>query len=372
MPEAIDVELTHVTKKFGDLVAVKDVSFQVPRGSFFSILGPSGCGKTTTLKVIAGFEEPDSGDVYIGGERLNNVPPNHRPVNMVFQQLALFPLMTVFDNIAFGLKMAKVPRQERKTRVKQILDKVGLAGLGSRKPSQLSGGQQQRVAIARCLVLDPTVLLLDEPLGALDLKLREQMKIQLKQLQHQVGTTFIYITHDQSEALVMSDQVAVMNFGALLQVGTPDELYSHPVDTFVASFVGENNRLSGVITEVSENHAVLDVGAFQVESKLHPQMEIGRSFLNFIRPEKMSLLPPDTTDAEPVNQVPGSIQDVIFDGAVARAIVELVGGQEVMVLITRTSESALPVAGENVTVAWNPAYTHCFPDRDDNAKGAVQ
>ena len=368
MPEVIDVELINVTKKFGDLVAVKDVSFQVPRGSFFSILGPSGCGKTTTLKVIAGFEEPDTGDVYIGGERLNNVPPNHRPVNMVFQQLALFPLMTVFDNVAFGLKMAKVPKQERKIRVDQMLDKVGLTGLGNRKPSQLSGGQQQRVAIARCLVLDPTVLLLDEPLGALDLKLREQMKIQLKQLQHQVGTTFVYITHDQSEALVMSDQVAVMNFGELLQVGTPDELYSHPVDTFVASFVGENNGLSGVITEMSEDQAVLDVGAFQVKSRLHPEMEVGRSFLNFIRPEKMNLLPADTSEAEPANQVPGTIQDVIFDGAVARAIVDLIGDLEVMVLITRASDTSLPVAGENVRVAWNPAHVHCFPNSNNTGR----
>lgn len=368
MPEAIDVELTNVTKKFGDLVAVKDVSFQVPTGSFFSILGPSGCGKTTTLKVIAGFEEPDIGDVYIGGERLNNVPPNHRPVNMVFQQLALFPLMTVFDNVAFGLKMAKVSRQDRKKRVEQMLEKVGLAGLGNRKPSQLSGGQQQRVAIARCLVLDPTVLLLDEPLGALDLKLREQMKIQLKQLQHQIGTTFIYITHDQSEALVMSDQVAVMNFGELLQVGTPDELYSHPVDTFVASFVGENNGFSGVITEIGEDQAVLDVGDFEIKSQLHPKMEVGRSFLNFIRPEKMNLLPVDSSDAEPANQVPGIIQDVIFDGAVARAIVELVGGQDVMVLITRTSDTSLPVAGENVKVAWNPGQMHCFPDSKNNGR----
>jgi spermidine/putrescine transport system ATP-binding protein len=362
MPEAIDVELTNITKKFGDLVAVKDISFQVPRGSFFSILGPSGCGKTTTLKVIAGFEEPDMGDVYIGGERLNNVPPNHRPVNMIFQQLALFPLMTVFDNVAFGLKMAKVSKQERKKRVEQMLEKVGLAGLGKRKPSQLSGGQQQRVAIARCLVLDPTVLLLDEPLGALDLKLREHMKIQLKQLQHQIGTTFIYITHDQSEALVMSDQVAVMNFGELLQVGTPDELYSHPVDTFVASFVGENNGLKGMVTEISENQAVLDVGSFMIKSQVHHQMKVGQSFLNFIRPEKMNLLPADTNETEPANQIRGTIQDVIFDGAVARAIIELIGGLEVMVLIMSTSDSSLPVVGETVRVAWNPSDAHCFPD----------
>jgi spermidine/putrescine transport system ATP-binding protein len=368
MPQAIDVELTNITKKFGDLVAVKDISFQVPRGSFFSILGPSGCGKTTTLKVIAGFEEPDIGDVYIGGERLNNVPPNHRPVNMVFQQLALFPLMTVFDNVVFGLKMAKVSKQERKKRVEQMLEKVGLAGLENRKPSQLSGGQQQRVAIARCLVLDPTVLLLDEPLGALDLKLREQMKIQLKQLQHQIGTTFIYITHDQSEALVMSDQVAVMNSGQLLQVGTPDELYSHPVDTFVASFVGENNRMSGMITEISDNQAVVDLGAFEIKSQVHPQMKVGQSFLNFIRPEKMNLLSADTTESEPTNQIPGTIQDVIFDGAVARAIIELIGGLVVMVLITRTSDTSLPIAGETVRVAWNPPDAHCFPDNHNNGR----
>jgi spermidine/putrescine transport system ATP-binding protein len=366
MPEAIDVELTNITKKFGDLVAVKDISFQVPRGSFFSILGPSGCGKTTTLKVIAGFEEPDMGDVYIGGERLNNVPPNHRPVNMIFQQLALFPLMTVFDNVAFGLKMAKVPKPERKKRVEEMLEKVGLAGLGKRKPSQLSGGQQQRVAIARCLVLDPTVLLLDEPLGALDLKLRESMKIQLKQLQHQVGTTFIYITHDQSEALVMSDQVAVMNFGELLQVGTPDELYSHPVDTFVATFVGENNGLNGVVTEISENQAILEVGSFEIRSQVHSQMKVGQSFLNFIRPEKINLLSPDATETEPTNQIPGIIQDVIFDGAVARAIIELIGGIEVMVLITRASDSSLPVVGETVRVSWNPSDAHCFPDNHND------
>ena len=361
MAQEIDVELVHVTKRFGDLTAVNDISFQVPRGSFFSILGPSGCGKTTTLKTIAGFEEPDEGDVYIGGERMNNVPPNHRPVNMVFQQLALFPLMTVFDNVAFGLKMARVPKSERKERVELVLEQVGLKGLGDRKPGQLSGGQQQRVAIARCLVLNPTVLLLDEPLGALDLKLREQMKIQLKQLQHQVGTTFIYITHDQSEALVMSDRVAVMNAGRLLQVGAPDELYTNPQDPFVAAFVGENNDIQGTVTGLHGDHVTLDVGPFQIAAPVHPQMTVGSRFHNFIRPEKMVLLPPDTGRTEPTNQVPGLIQDVIFDGAVARAIVELTGGQQVMVLVTRTSDAPLPVRGEAVRVAWEPRDAHCFP-----------
>jgi len=356
MTQEVDVELVGVTKSFGNLTAVNNISFQVPRGSFFSILGPSGCGKTTTLKTIAGFEEPDAGDVYIGGERVNNVPPNHRPVNMVFQQLALFPLMTVADNVAFGLKMARVPKSERKERVGQMLEQVGLAGLGSRKPSQLSGGQQQRVAIARCLVLDPTVLLLDEPLGALDLKLREQMKIQLKQLQHQVGTTFVYITHDQSEALVMSDKVAVMNEGRLLQVGAPDELYSHPADPFVASFVGENNGMGGTITQKTPDHAILNTGPFEIRVPPHPKMTVGATFQSFIRPEKMLLLPADTTQTEPIN-----LQDVIFDGAVARAIVDLAGGSQVMVLVTRTSDAPLPVAGEAVRVSWDPRDAHCFP-----------
>jgi len=361
MAQVIDVELTNVTKKFDGLVAVNNISFQVPRGSFFSILGPSGCGKTTTLKMIAGFLEPTSGDVAIGGHSVKNVPPNHRPVNMVFQQLALFPLMTVFDNIAFGLKMAKVSKSERKDRVEKILAQVGLAGLGSRKPSQLSGGQKQRVAIARCLVLDPTVLLLDEPLGSLDLKLREHMKIQLKQLQHQVGTTFVYITHDQSEALVMSDQIAVMDKGKLLQVGAPDELYSHPSHPFVASFVGENNELDGKVIEVKEDHAILDIASCQINSPIHPDMEPGAIFSNFIRPEKLRLMSPDTSADASLNQIPGTIQDVIFDGAVARAIVNLKGDKEIMVLITRTTDAPLPTAGESVQVTWKTSDVHCFP-----------
>ncbi len=362
MTDKIDVELVQVTKIFGELKAVDNISFSVPRGSFFSLLGPSGCGKTTTLKVIAGFEEPDVGDVFIGGERVNGVPPNHRKVNMVFQQLALFPLMTVFDNVAFGLKMARVPRNERKERVESMLHKVGLPGFGNRKPGQLSGGQQQRVAIARCLVLEPTVLLLDEPLGALDLKLREQMKLQLKQLQHEVGTTFIYITHDQSEALVMSDQVAVMNEGCLLQIGAPDELYSNPVDPFVATFVGENNGFSGTITKINGNHATFTDGPFELISPIHPKLRIGDRCQNFIRPERLQLLAADVSpESEPTNKIRGSIKDVVFDGAVARAFVDLGNDYQVMVLVTRTSETPLPVPGETVHVGWNPDHAICFP-----------
>jgi len=363
MTEVIDVKLANVSKRFGDLKAVDNISFQVPRGSFFSILGPSGSGKTTTLKMIAGFEEPDEGDVFIGRQRVNGVPPNRRPVNMVFQQLALFPLMSVFDNVAFGLKMARVPRRERKERVERMLDTVGLSGLGDRKPGQLSGGQQQRVAIARCLVLEPTVLLLDEPLGALDLKLREQMKIELKRLQHEVGTTFVYITHDQSEALVMSDRVAVMNEGQILQIGAPDDLYSHPTDPFVATFVGENNEFSGTVTQIGDSHAVLMAGPFELKSPIHARVRVGDACRNFIRPERLRLLPPDVARVEtgPVNQLNGVIQDVVFDGAVARAFVDLGHDHRVTVLVTRTLDTPLPVTGEAVRVGWNPEDAICFP-----------
>ena len=359
----IDVELVNITKKFDELVAVEDVSFQVTRGSFFSILGPSGCGKTTTLKMISGFEEPDLGDVFIGGERVNGVPPNHRRVNMVFQQLALFPLMTVNANVGFGLKMSGVRKAERQARVEEMLEKVDLSGLGDRKPDQLSGGQQQRVAIARCLVLDPTVLLLDEPLGALDLKLRDQMKIQLKRLQQEVGTTFIYITHDQSEALVMSDQVAVMNEGHLLQIGAPDELYSKPADAFVASFVGESNAFKGPITHLENGHTVLSADPFEIKSPTHPDIRVGETCKLFIRPERIRLMSSDAS-SDPLydNQFPGEIQDVVFDGAVARAFVDLGHNTVITVLVTRTSDTPLPVEGEAVLVVWNALDAHCFPE----------
>jgi spermidine/putrescine transport system ATP-binding protein len=235
---AIDLSVETVTKKFGDFTAVRDVSFAVEQGRFFSILGPSGCGKTTLLRMIAGFIAPSGGRILIRGSDMAGYPPNRRPVNLIFQHLALFPMMNIAQNIAFGLQRRREKKPDIDRKVAQILERVGLPGFGDKKIDQLSGGQKQRVAIARCLVLDPAVLLLDEPLGALDLKLREQMKVELKKLQAQVGTTFIYITHDQSEALVMSDHVAVMNNGRFEQVDTPRNLYAHPKTPFVARFVG--------------------------------------------------------------------------------------------------------------------------------------
>jgi ABC-type Fe3+/spermidine/putrescine transport system ATPase subunit len=244
-----DLEVDSLVKRFADHSAVDDLSFTVERGSFFSILGPSGCGKTTLLRMIAGFIAPDSGDIRIGGRSMQAVAPNRRPVNMVFQQLALFPMMSVGENVAFGLARRGMGKEERGRRAAAMLERVSLAGAAHKRVDELSGGQRQRVAIARSLVLEPTLLLLDEPLGALDLKLREHMKIELKQLQAAFGTTFVYITHDQSEALVLSDHVAVMNRGRFEQRGTPQDLYYQPATAFVAGFVGANNRIAGRVVQ---------------------------------------------------------------------------------------------------------------------------
>jgi spermidine/putrescine transport system ATP-binding protein len=246
MDDAI-VGMDGVSKSYGGIEAVRGVSLLVRRGEFVSLLGPSGCGKSTILRMIAGFEEPNAGSISIDGVDVAGVPPNRRPVNMVFQSYALFPHLTIFENVAFGLRRRRVPRQETHERVERFLDLVGLSGMGSRHPGQLSGGQQQRVALARALVNKPKVLLLDEPLGALDLKLRKRMQIELKQLQREVGISFIYVTHDQDEALALSDRIAVIDRGQVLQYGPGREIYDRPRTAFVANFLGESNILRGVV-----------------------------------------------------------------------------------------------------------------------------
>ncbi len=245
-----DVEFRNVSKLFGDQKAVDDISFKVPAGSFFSLLGPSGCGKSTTLRMTSGFEYPDRGGIFIAGDDMTGVAPYRRPTNMVFQRWALFPHMTVFDNVAFGLTVERLPRDVIRTRVGQALELVGLTQFAERKPRQLSGGQMQRVALARALIKQPKVLLLDEPLGALDLKLRMQMQLELKRIQREVGTTFIYVTHDQGEALTMSDRIAVMNNGRIEQLASPQEIYDQPATRFVASFIGNANLLPVEIDEM--------------------------------------------------------------------------------------------------------------------------
>src|SRR3989449_1956633 len=241
--ERVAIALEGVVKRFGKAAAVRDVTVSIGEGEFFSLLGPSGCGKTTTLRMIAGFETPDEGRIVLDGQDVTSVPANRRPVNMVFQQYALFPHMSIYDNVAFGLKVKRVPRQEHGDRIQEMLRVVELVGLERRRARQLSGGQQQRVALARALVNRPAALLLDEPLGALDVKLRKQMQLELKRIQSELGTTFVYVTHDQEEALAMSDRIAVMNGGRVEQIGSPRDIYEHPESAFVADFIGSLNAL---------------------------------------------------------------------------------------------------------------------------------
>lgn len=356
----IDVRAEHLTKKFGDFTAVDSVSFSVPRGSFFSLLGPSGCGKTTILRMISGFETPTYGDVYIGGERVNEIPPNRRRTNLVFQNLALFPLKSVFENVAFGLRRRNVPKAEIRERVKKMLERVGLPGFENKAIHQLSGGQKQRVAIARCLVLEPTVLLLDEPLGALDLKLREHMKLELKKLQHRVGTTFIYITHDQGEAMTMSDQIAVMLRGRIVQIGAPEELYNSPATSFVAAFVGDSNRLQGRVLSRQDKRVKVGVGPLEVEGVPQPGLEGKSDALVFVRPQNVLI----GSEADPIPEgyqaFPGLVREGIFEGAVSNYIVELAEGCQIKVVVPQASHIKPFSVEDRVQVAWSPDDTFCF------------
>lgn len=293
-----DIELVNVTKEFaarGMMVkAVDDISLQIEKGEFFALLGPSGCGKTTTLRMIAGFEQPSQGQILVRGKAMQNVPPFHRPVNTVFQDYALFPHMTALQNVMFGLEMAGIGKSEARKRALESLEMVQLASAAERKPKALSGGQQQRVALARALVNNPTVLLLDEPLGALDLKLRKEMQFELKQMQQNLDITFIYVTHDQEEALTMADRIAVMNHGQVLQLGAPKEIYDAPHTRFVADFIGETNFIVGILREKESERAFVElpngqkVGAIMDEPDT---LEIGRSATIAIRPEKITMLP---------------------------------------------------------------------------------
>ncbi len=283
----LEVVLEHVSKLFGPTTAVDDVSLSICRGEFFSLLGPSGCGKTTTLRMISGFERPTRGTIRIRGRVVNEVPPHRRDTNLVFQQLALFPHLDVFENVAFGPRIKRVNRSEIRRRVAEVLELVGLSGFERRRISQLSGGQQQRVAIARALVNEPTVLLLDEPLGALDLKLRVQMQQELKAIQHRVGTTFIYVTHDQGEALTMSDRMAVMNQGRIEQVGTGADLYLRPRTTFVARFIGETNLLTGTAEGLDGDLLVVRIGDQRVRVRAHQPVKAGEAVTISARPERL-------------------------------------------------------------------------------------
>ena len=358
----VDLSVRNVTKKFDAFTAVKSVSFDVMDGQFFSILGPSGCGKTTLLRMIAGLTEPTEGDIEIRGKSMLGIPPNKRPVNLIFQHLALFPMMNVGENIAFGLQRRGEKKPEIQKKVQAILDRVDLAGFEDKKIDQLSGGQKQRVAIARCLVLEPAVLLLDEPLGALDLKLREQMKVELKKLQAKVGTTFVYITHDQSEALVMSDHVAVMNAGKFEQIDTPANLYSHPQTPFVAQFVGDNNDWSGRVRKCNEGTVELETDdghVFTIQSG--DDFKPGARVVLFLRPEAV-LIEPDPGIAD-LNRFEIVVKAILFDGANSRLLASPIHSErELLIALPQTRQYDHIRAGDKIAVGWHRRSGICFPE----------
>ncbi len=356
----IDLAVRQVSKKFDDFVAVNNVSFDVPDGQFFSILGPSGCGKTTLLRMIAGLTEPSSGDIEIRGTSMLGIPPNKRPVNLIFQHLALFPMMNVGQNIAFGLKRRGESKRTIEDKVTAILDRVDLGGFAEKKIDQLSGGQKQRVAIARCLVLEPAVLLLDEPLGALDLKLREQMKVELKKLQAKVGTTFVYITHDQSQALVMSDHVAVMNQGIFEQIDTPQNLYNDPKSPFVARFVGDNNSWIGRIQRCDNRIAeVQTLAGNRFRTQLRQRLQPGDEVELYLRPEAM-LIQPDS-ELVNLNRFEVIVKDILFDGANSRLLAHPLDSEiELLIALPQTRQFDHIQKDDKIEIGWSEQSGICF------------
>jgi spermidine/putrescine transport system ATP-binding protein len=350
------VELRDVTKRFGDFTAVDDLSLAIGEGEFFTLLGPSGCGKTTTLRMVAGFEEATEGQVLIDGADVVGLPPYRRPTNTVFQSYALFPHLSVTENVAFGLKRKGVEKAEIKRRVDEELERVGLAREANRRPAQLSGGQQQRVALARALVNLPKVLLLDEPLGALDLKLRKGLQVQLKQIQREVGITFIYVTHDQEEALTMSDRIAVMNHGRIEQVDHPEAIYDKPASTFVAGFIGVSNLMPGAITKGGASGEVdLDTGV-KVKTKANG-FKAGDRCYAVVRPEKLEI--GAGTRGDP--SVEGLVESSLYLGTATQMIVQLPGDVRMTVLVPNADESErqkLPGGGAKVKLSWAPEHMH--------------
>lgn len=344
------VELSDIGMTFGTTRAVSDVSFKVEGGEFFSILGPSGCGKTTILRMIAGFIQPTEGRVLIGDRDMQGLGANQRPTAMIFQSLALFPLMPVWENIAFGLEARGVPRSERRKRADELLRLIALDGYGDRMPGELSGGQRQRVAIARALAVEPGVLLLDEPLSALDLKLRQHMRAELRALQRRTGVTFIYITHDQSEALAMSDRVAVMSAGLLQQVATPRELYDNPATPFVAQFVGETNAIPGRVTAVEGGIATLETGLGLLRGRAGQGAATGASATLYVRPEALA------PDAAGVNALSAQVERVDFEGAFALLHGRFDDGSALTASLPSTRLAEAPASGAAARFSFQPQH----------------
>ncbi len=345
------VELRGLTKHFDDSVAVAGINATIEPGEFFSLLGPSGCGKTTTLRMIAGFERPTAGEILLDGTDVAQVPPHRRDVHTVFQNYALFPHLDVFDNVAFGLRRRKVAKDETRRRVEEAIELVELGGLGGRRPQQLSGGQQQRVALARALVLRPAVLLLDEPLGALDAKIRKQLRIELKGIQEEVGITFVFVTHDQEEALSMSDRIAVMSGGRIEQIGTPSAVYENPATVFVADFLGVSNLMDADAVAAGRGECTVQVGDFKLRAACGETDARGPVKI-VARPERVTLLP---HGAERENCLPGMVERTIYVGASLQVIVRLVTGAELQVSVANTGGAEQHGQG-------TPVRVHVPPD----------
>jgi spermidine/putrescine transport system ATP-binding protein len=345
------IQLDHVRKSFGDFVAVEQADFGIQQGEFFAMLGPSGCGKTTTLKMIAGFEQPTSGKVLLNGVDVSRVPPYKRNVNTVFQQYALFPHMTVADNVRFGPKSKKIAKSEYEANVTQMLEVVRLAEFADRKPAQLSGGQQQRVALARALVNFPSALLLDEPLAALDLKLREAMQFELKRIQREVGITFVFVTHDQGEALTMSDRIAVMSDGRVEQIGTPEEIYNSPATLFVAGFIGSANLLPGEVAGTDGDDTVVTLSAGPtVRARTDIVRRPGDPVSVMLRPERLTATADARSDGRSIE---GTVSDVVFQGATARIVVRLADDSEVIASVITGTDLPFLHPGSTIHLSWD-------------------
>jgi spermidine/putrescine transport system ATP-binding protein len=365
-----DLKLESITKTFATFTAVDDLDLVVPRGSFFALLGPSGCGKTTTLRMVAGLDQPTTGRILLGDQEVTFLKPYKRPVNTVFQSYALFPHLNIYDNVAFGLRRRGV--KDVKQQVLDMLELVELASQAQKKPAQMSGGQQQRVALARALINKPEVLLLDEPLGALDLKLRRQMQIELKRIQTEVGLTFVHVTHDQEEAMTMADTIAVMNAGIIEQMGAPDDLYEHPSTTFVANFLGQSNLINGAIHDSSGDDLVVDLHGTKVAVHRDRARVTSGDVWMGIRPEKITLLPDASERDESRNSIGGGVvSDVSFVGVSTQYLVKMPWDQELMVFEQNTGGRTLLTPGERVDLRWNPAHAFVL-DASQDARAGVE
>jgi spermidine/putrescine transport system ATP-binding protein len=365
-PKVEDLHLVNLTKTFGDFKAVDNLSLTIPAGSFFALLGPSGCGKTTTLRMVAGLEEPTSGQIKLGQDDITNLPPYKRWVNTVFQSYALFPHLTIYENVAFGLRRQKANDIDRQ--VKAMLELVELTTQAQKKPQQLSGGQQQRVAVARALINEPDVLLLDEPLGALDLKLRRQMQLELKRIQTEVGITFVHVTHDQEEAMTMADTIAVMNEGKIEQMGSPIQIYEHPKTAFVANFLGQTNLFEGTVAGIEGDELAVKVKDTTIFVPLSStEIRSGRIVFG-VRPEKVKIVDQGKPGL-PKNQINGSIKLTAFVGVSTQYEVITNWGQEVSAFEQNIDPTDLGRPGQAVTLAWEPRHSFVLDPDDDLTAG---